>query len=55
MRYYLKCDNMKELRDAEITLLNNGFSIQEICDLGADINYDRVNLYSSQRDCGKFW
>ena len=55
MRYYTKCDNIVEIKNAEKTLLNNGFSIQEICDMGVDVNYDRVNLYSSQRDCGKFW
>lgn len=55
VRYYQKCDNIEALKNAEKTLLRNGFSIQEICNVGVDINYDRVNLYSSQRDCGKFW
>lgn len=45
MRYYQKCDNILELKEAEKTLIRSGFSIQEICDIGVDVSYDRAVIY----------
>ena len=50
VRYYQKCDNIEALKNAEKTLLRNGFSIQEICNVGVNVNYDRAVIYSDKRN-----
>lgn len=45
IRFYEKCDNIKELKDAEITLIKNGFSVREICEMGVDVCYDRTVIH----------
>ena len=49
-RYYEVCDNIIELKEAEIVLLKNGFSVEEICEMGVDVCYDRTVIHFDQRN-----
>lgn len=45
IRFYEKCDNIKELKDAETTLIRSGFSVRDICEMGVDVCYDRAVIH----------